>query len=524
MTLAIEFLIPVIGGMIAGIGALGCILWLAPRGREGRAAAPRDILSEPRQFRFRNGYLVEHSENVSFLLRTPVNHLRAWEELLEALSDINVGIPAAFDGLRDHGRPFKLSGLFGSDRILVLGVRDGADLRITVAAAEERQTSVRIDLPSLEALEGEVAMLARSGDTSPALGWAVDAEGLVVWSNAAYLDLVARCDGPDAARGWPLRVLFPVGGGGIAGKTRRKVTDREGREHCFEVTLSAAGADGLRHAHGLSLDAVIRAEDSLRTFIQTLTKSFAYLPTGLAIFDRKGQLALFNPALMDMTGLDGAWLSRRPLLVDFFDALRDRQKLPEPRDYKAWRDGLVRIGRAEGDGIYRETWSLASGVTYRVTGRPQGDGAVTLTLEDVSADVAATRTQRAERETMARLLDDLDGGIVVFDADGQRIVTNAAATAIWRADGGDLPQTLDGCIAYWKAQTRASPVWGDLRDMLSTPEAKRAAWTEALPRDGADPLAISVSPLPGGRVSLTFAEMPHVAASRPRPSANALRA
>ena len=86
---------------------------------------------------------------------------------------------------------------------------------------------------------------------------------------------------------------------------------------------------------------MIRAEDTLRSFIQTLTKSFAVLPTGLAIFDREGQLALFNPALIDMTGLDAAFLSRRPRMTDFFDALRDLQKLPEPRDYKAWRDDLM---------------------------------------------------------------------------------------------------------------------------------------------------------------------------------------
>lgn len=522
MPLAIQFLIPILGGLLAGLGSLGCILWLAPRGREARACAPQDILSEPRTFRFRNGYLVDHSDNVAFLLSTPVNHLRAWDELIEALTEINVAIPAAFEGLRDLGRAFKLTGQFGRDRILVLGQRDGADLRVTVASAEARQTSLRIDLRSLEAMEAETAMLARSGDTSPALAWAADAEGRVVWSNAAYLDLAARCEGADAAHGWPLHVLFPIPDGKAAPRSRRKVRDREGEEHWFEVTVNPPAADGLRHVHALSLEAVIQAEESLRTFIQTLTRSFAHLPTGLAIFDRKGQLALFNPALLDMTGLDAAWLSRRPLLVDLFDALRDRQKLPEPRDYRTWRDRMAGIGG--GEEIYRESWSLPSGLTYRVTARPQGDGAVTLLLEDVTADIAAMRAHHEEREAMCRLLDGADGGIVVFDADGERIVTNAAASALWRADGGELPKTLDGCIAYWKTLTRPSPVWGDLRDMLRGPEPERAGWTEALPRDGFEALAVTVAPLPGGRTALTFLDaspQSSVAAGGP---ATALRA
>ena len=501
---AIQILIPTLGGLLAGLGALVGVLWLGPRDRRsGVAAGEPDILSEPRRLRFRNGYLVEHSDNVGFLLPAPVDRLRAWPALVEALSDVSPGIPAAFEALRGHGRPFKLSGPFGRDRIVVLGVRDGEDLRVTVSAAEERQTSVRVDLPSLEAMESEIAMLSRAGDTCPALGWAVDADGRVVWSNAAYLDLVARCEGPDAARGWPLRALFPIGKGQPSGRCRRAVRDRAGTEMWFEITVSAAES-GLRHVHALSLDAVIRAEDSLRTFIQTLTKSFAYLPTGLAIFDRQGQLALFNPALIDMTGLDATWLSRRPRIADFFDALRDRRHLPEPRDYKAWRDGLAGIGREDGAGVYQESWSLPGGATYRVTARPQGDGAVTLMLEDITADLAATRRHREERDAMARLLDDLDDGIVVFDARGERILANGAATAIWRDDGGDLPVTLDACIAYWKAQTRPSGVWGELRDMRAAPRAMRAPWTGTLAREGRGTLEMSVTPLPGDRVALGF--------------------
>lgn len=503
----IQFLIPVLGGLLTGLGALGAVLWLAPRlGQVAGCSSEPDILSEPRRFRFRNGYLVECSENVTFLLPAPIDHLRAWDLLAAALAQVNAGIPAALEALRSQGRPFKLSGPFGRDRIVVLGLRDGPDLRVTVASAGERHTSVRIDLPSLEAMETEIAMLSRAEDTSPALGWAVDADGRVVWSNAAYLALVARCEGADAAAGWPLRALFPLAEGQPAETSRRKIRDRAGDEHWFEVTVSAA-ENGLRHVHALSLEAVIRAEESLRTFIQTLTKSFAHLPTGLAIFDRAGQLALFNPALVDMTGLDAAWLSRKPRLADVFGALRDRHRIPEPRDYKTWRDGLVERGRADGGGVHQETWSLPGGATYRVTARPQGDGAMTLLLEDVSADIAASRLHREERDALARLLDDMEEALVVFDAQGDRIVSNGAAAAMWRDDGGELPSTLDGCLAYWRTLSRPGRIWGDLRAMLAQPPAERAGWTDVLVLASGEALRVAVAPLPGGRVSLAFAPM-----------------
>lgn len=521
---AIQSLIPVLGGLLAGLGALGCVLWLAPGGGPSRAlAGGSDILSEPRRFRFRNGYLVEHSDNVAFLLPAPIDCLRAWEQLESALEMVNAGMPAALEALRGQGRAFKLSGPLGRDRIVVLGSREGSDLRVTVAAAEERHSSVRIDLPTLEGMESEIAVLSRAGDTSPAPGWAVDAEGRVVWANAAYRDLVARCEGADAAAGWPLRALFPLAEGQPAGASRRKVRDRAGDEHWFEITVSAAEG-GLRHAHALSLEGVIRAEESLRAFIQTLTKSFAHLPTGLAIFDRAGELALFNPALVDMTDLDAAWLSRKPRLADVIDALRDRHRIPEPRDYKAWRDGLAGMGHAGGAAAHQEIWTLPGETTYRVTARPQGDGAMTLLLEDVSADIAATRRHREERDVLARLLDDVDEALVVFDAQGERIVANGAAAALWREDGGALPATMEGCLAYWRTLSRPSRVWGDLREMLARPVAERAGWTDALTLASGEVLRVAVSPLPGGRVSLAFARATQVGPREIAPAPRALQA
>ena len=520
----IQLLIPALGGLLAGLTALLAVLWLAPRDRPATARSEPGILSEPRSFRFRHGYLVEHSENVAFVLPSPVDHLRAWDSIVARLAPVNAGMAAAFAGLRDLGRPFKLSGPLGRDRIVVIGVRDGEDLRVTVTAAEEKQTSVRIDLPSLEAMENEIAMLARAGDTCPALGWAVDAEGRVVWSNAAYLDLVARCEGPDAARGWPLRTLFPIAGRQPAGRCRRQLRDRAGNELWFEITTSAA-ENGLRHVHALSLDAVIKAEDTLRTFIQTLTKSFAYLPTGLAIFDRTGQLALFNPALMDMTGLDGAWLSRKPRMGEFFAQLRDRRSLPEPAGYGAWRDGLSEIDREEGVGIHQETWTLPGGASHRLTARPQGDGAVTILLEDVTDAVAAAGRDGSDRDGIAALLDGMDEGIVLFGRGGERLMANATARAIWRDDGGDLPATLDGCVAYWKALSRPSSIWGEVRDMLAAPRATRTGWTDTLVRADGDELRVVVTPMPGDRVAVGFSML----GARPVPltvpkGAEALRA
>ena len=499
------------GGMLAGILALTLVLWFAPQPRKDLHRSPPKALAEPRQFVFRNGYLVEHSDNIAFLVATPVDHLKAWEQLVDVLSEIADGVHAAFEDLRDTGRPFRIEGLFGTDRIHVMGVRQGEDLRITVASIETEQTSMRVDIATLAVLEADLELLSQSTDSTPTLSWTVDSENRVVWANATYLALAAKCHGPDATRGWPVAVLFPDEGNSPPPISRRQVIDARGRQRWFEITALPVNDRGLRHMHALSLDAVIAAEDNLRTFIQTLTRTFAYLPTGLAIFDQDRTLAMFNPALMDMTSLDGSWLSRRPKLEDFFDALRDQSKLPEPRDYKAWRDGLSDLSRVDAGGTYRETWTLPTGQTYCVTGRPQADGAVALMLEDISADISATRAHRREREALVGALDAVDAAVVVFAGDGTRLAANEPARQMLCPEpGGEIPATLDEGIAQWRTRFLPSPAWADLRSFAASgsPDAERTDWTETLHRQGAGDVSLRIIPTRGGGLTLVFNELP----------------
>ena len=72
-------------------------------------------------------------------------------------------------------------------------------------------------------------------------------------------------------------------------------------ERWFEVSMSEDG--GIQTFFAVNITALIRAERAQRGFVQTLTKTFAQLGTGLAIFDRHRQLVLFNPALVDLTNM-----------------------------------------------------------------------------------------------------------------------------------------------------------------------------------------------------------------------------
>ena len=101
---------------------------------------------------------------------------------------------------------------------------------------------------------------------------------------------------------------------------------------------------------------IVRAQQAQKNFVQTLTKTFATLSIGLAIFDRNRQLMLFNPALIDLTTLPADFLSARPNLLTVFDKLRDNQIMPEPKNYATWRERLAILVAAVTEGTYTEIW------------------------------------------------------------------------------------------------------------------------------------------------------------------------
>ena len=167
------------------------------------------------------------------------------------------------------------------------------------------------------------------------------------------------------------------------------------------------------------VDGEVRVEASRREFIQTMSKTFAQLSTGRAIFDRKRTLIHFNPALLDITGLDFEALNLKPDLASFLDTLRNKGFLPEPKDCGDWRDRLARLESAAEKG------------SYRVTGKPHPDGAIAFLLEDISAETARAREARVELYLLENALNTVTAPLIVFDGLGAYVRSSSAFQSIW---------------------------------------------------------------------------------------------
>lgn len=370
-----------------------------------------------------------------------------------------------------------------------------------VLRAHRGRTALRLDLTPAEgeALPLPVALLAAEArrfrdlaDTAPLPIWCEDAVGRVTWANPAAVHAVQAGlpplpDRPDPAAPGPHRQSLPGGA------------------HWFDRHDTIA-PDGSRFVHALPADEVLRAEAALRGFLQTLTRSFAHLPIGLAVFDAEWRLSLFNPALGDLTGLPPAFLARRPTLHAVLDRLRELRMIPEPRDYAGWRRRLADIERAAEAGHYTELWSLPSGQTFRVTGQPNAEGGVALLFENITADTARNRSLKARADLLAAALATLDGAVAVFAPGGRMVAAGAGWRQLWGAPAAeDLDAVLDQCAAL----CQPTPFWADLR--AGQPGA--ALEDTVILRDGRV-LAARLRPLGSGAVLVEFAPRAALLAGR----------
>lgn len=345
----------------------------------------------------------------------------------------------------------------------------GGITRITLSDPATARSSPITDVITQRAMAEELEQMRMIASRAPMMIWRELADGDVVWANAAYVTHVTARLLPEADLTWPLPRIFErtASAQGVVGQ-RQKVEGANGTNLWFEL-ISQPEGDG-RLVFALPTDAAVQAEAALRDFMQTLTKTFAHLPIGLAIFDRQRSLQLFNPALLDLTGLAPDFLSMRPTLAGVLDAMRDKNMIPEPKDYRGWRKMMTEMEKDAASGLYEETWSLPSGQTYRVIGRPHPNGALALMFEDISTEMSRTRRYRADLELGQSVIDEIPDAMAVFSQSGQLVLSNLAYSDLWNHDpAASLGESgISALCRYWANLTAPSNIWAEVENFVAS--------------------------------------------------------
>jgi PAS domain-containing protein len=383
-------------------------------------------------------------------------------------------------------------------------------VKISVYFDEMGDAQVDANHHSVRAIESELVQLREIANTNPSPTWQSDETGTIVWANDAYMSLAMRSDSDEKPLVWPLPHIFGKPSPSCItspSTVQRKSLEQssEDGEKWFDIT-SRQTPNGI-FFYATPADEIVQTQASLSSFTQTLTKTFAQLTQGLAIFDKDRNLMMFNPALVKLTKIPADKLCTRPSLWGFLDNLRELRMIPEPKDYHSWRKEISELEAAAETDSYCKIWQLPSGQTYRVTGRPHPGGAIAILFENISEEISLSRRYTAHLEQNQAILDSMDEAIAVFSASGVMIQHNEAYQALWGTDPDQtlIEYTAKDAISEWRVKSNPTPFWGDLADFIYH-KTERSDWDSDIVTGSGDTVFCRISPLFGGATLVGFSK------------------
>lgn len=487
-------------GMLSGAAVMFALLW--PRLRQGLRQKSRAANHE---FIFHNGEIVSASPLARAALSLEALDENPRDALIARLCQV-------FPDLKSRGS-LEL-GKIGNLTMSTVIESGPIDLEINSHGARERFTLSGLNAPLarhklvdgdvLVTMEEELGQLRDVAKLSPMLIWRETQDGAIDWANRAYMRAASASS---QAGAWPPPKLFsagPITSRGESMQARRAFFEGDsGQSEVFDIYSCAAETSILHYA--ISAQQAAAAEQAHRQLTQTLTQTFASLSTGLMVFDRDRKLVMFNPALVDLTTLPPDWLSARPPLFDVLNQMRERRITPERKNFAQWREEMMTLEKSAVDGSYFETWTLPSGQTYRMTGKPYPAGAIAFLLEDVSAEVLSMRKFRKELTLNQAVLDQLGHAVAVFDSQGVLCLSNEAYDTLWCRDPEAVTAslTISEASNTWKDLAVPSPIWAEIRDfVLNTRD--RSEWTDQIQMNDGRGISCHIVPLSGANTLVEF--------------------
>src|SRR5208282_5696889 len=251
---------------------------------------------------------------------------------------------------------------------------------------------------------------------------------------------------------------------------------------------------------------IASAEAKLQQHIDASSDTLDKLATAVAIFDREQKLSFHNRAFAQLWGLPESWLERRPTDSEILDRLRDARKLPEQRDYQAWKRQRLSLYEQPAEYLQEELWHVPGGKTLRVVPQPHPFGGLTFLYEDVTEKLSLESSYNTLIKVQSATLDTLTEAVAVFGPDARLKLHNAAFARIWELEPSDLvgephvQKIAEACIARFGEEG----AWKKLVAGIASGAERLRDWGE-IERSDKTILALSLAPLPDGATLVTFA-------------------
>ena len=199
-----------------------------------------------------------------------------------------------------------------------------------------------------------------------------------------------------------------------------------------DLPLGAEGVAG----YAVDIEDMEEQARALRAFQDAQRSMLDQFSVGVAQFDHDRRLTFCNQPFLRIFALPSS-VQIDPLDFDrFLDLARDKGRLPEARDFPAWRAELHNWFLS--DGAVEDAWSLGDSTHLRMVAQPMPDGGLVLLAEDRSEQLALSATRDTLLRTRTATFDSLFESLCVFAPDGRMQLWNRSFPEIWGLPDGFL--------------------------------------------------------------------------------------
>jgi signal transduction histidine kinase len=318
---------------------------------------------------------------------------------------------------------------------VILWVFDATESQQEITALQQERDHLRAALESLSGLieSAPLPMWHRHPDLRLALVNSAYVKAVDAHSAQAVIgqgiELVETVNGESpmtaAARaaesGEPLTRLVPATIDGV--RRMMRVVD---------VPLGDAGVAGF----AIDMHELEQARADNRRQMAAQRDMLDRLSAGVAQFGADRALRFWNQPFVSLFGLQPEHLAEGPQFERVLDRMRDAGRMPEHRDFPAWR--AERRDWFLSTEAHEENWLLPDGTHLRVFAQPMPDGGLLMIFEDRTEQVQLSSARDTLLRVRTATFDNLFEAISVFSSDGRLSLWNNRFRQIWQVDEGVL--------------------------------------------------------------------------------------
>lgn len=280
-----------------------------------------------------------------------------------------------------------------------------------------------------------------------------------------------------------------------------------GERRLYAVREVPFKQEGFITGYGINITDVEMAQDEIQRHISALRDLLESSTSAMAIYGRDQRLKFFNFAFVALWKLDESWLNTEPTYGEVLEVLREKRKLPEQANFKAFKQQQQKLFTTL-IAPEEEFFYLPDGKTLRVVAIPHALGGILFAYEDVTDRLALERSYNTLIAVQRETLDHLHEGVAVFSENGRLQICNPVFSKLWRlpeeftASEPQLRAVLDRCRDLF-----ATDDWPRYLDNLMARFQQRQFFALTFERTDGTVINCTCVPLPDGATLLSFLDV-----------------